>query len=149
MRKSSRSVCYQFQDTGYCNYGANCKFSHPVGSRPGSSKGVGDRNRRMCLQFFMLTCTRSNHVFPSAIDEEQSRIRTQSRLSLRSTQTFSTTPREAWRRSFIACATSLLGTRMMRNAKKLVELSKTPWSSSSTACTVPTSPISRTGTSFA
>ncbi|KAL1792981.1 hypothetical protein ACET3X_009488 [Alternaria dauci] len=39
MRKSSRSICYQFQDKGYCTYGANCKFPHPVGSRPGSSKG--------------------------------------------------------------------------------------------------------------
>lgn len=149
MRKSSRSICYQFQDKGYCTYGTSCKFSHPVGSRPGSSKGVGDRQRWMCLRLFVLKCTRSNHIFPSPINAKQSGTRTQSRLSSQSIQTSITTIREAWRKSFIACATSLLGTRMMSNAKKLVEHSETPWSSSSTACMVPTSPISRTGTSFA
>ncbi|RYN63049.1 hypothetical protein AA0117_g12856 [Alternaria alternata] len=39
MRRSSRGVCYQFQDNGHCNYGSGCKFSHPGGSRPVSSRG--------------------------------------------------------------------------------------------------------------
>ncbi|KAF2843958.1 hypothetical protein T440DRAFT_529394 [Plenodomus tracheiphilus IPT5] len=41
MSRSSRGVCYQFQDNGHCNYDLGCKFSHPGSSRPVPSRGIG------------------------------------------------------------------------------------------------------------
>ncbi|KAH3904928.1 hypothetical protein HBI56_235570 [Parastagonospora nodorum] len=45
MRTIARNLCYQFQNNGFCTYGAKCKFPHTDGTQFAARRPLGKRQR--------------------------------------------------------------------------------------------------------
>ncbi|EAT76795.1 hypothetical protein SNOG_15957 [Parastagonospora nodorum SN15] len=43
MRTIARNLCYQFQNNGFCTYGAKCKFPHTDGTQFAARRPLGKR----------------------------------------------------------------------------------------------------------